>query len=1013
MMVAYARGEPVFFHRSSWPEVVLTAASDTKTSSTVIRYIPGMTIGLDPGYDAGAFNQNPSFGIYTRLVEDNGVNFAVQCLPDNDYENLVVPIGLNAVAGSQVVFTANVSNLPPGKKVYLEDKLTGQFIRLDEAGSSYSVLLSAASQGVGRFYIHTKTAAIADAAKSLLIPVNASLVANGFSTQVLNVIARDASGNYLSRGGSTVLITKASGSGTISGVTDLGNGTYSATVTSPVEAGSGTFVATLDGLPVKNGTGTQAVSVLTYTAGSASAAMSILTPTHANLVANGTSTQLLTLQARDAQGNNLVSGGGSVLMTRSSGSGEISAVTDNHNGTYTATITAPTITGSGTFIASLDGSPVKNGTDNQTEVTITFSPGSADAGKSTLTPLSASLMGDGTSTQVLTVQALDAFGNPLVTGGATVLISKASGSGTITPVADNNDGTYTATVTAPAETGSGTFIATLDGLPVTSGTSSQTVVTITFTVIIKVSIGSGLWFDAGTWFPYGVPLDINPVLICSGNVVSVDRASAVCGNLMVEPGGELAIRPGTSLTIVGDLSNNGTFVIESDALNSGSLITQGTSSGNITYNRYVTGGDRWHLISAPVKGQSIQDFVVAAENSISNQDNKYGLGQFVENQHDWLLYTNANIGSAGAFQMGKGYEINRSGDGTVSFMGTLEPATSIGVTRSVGGDPGWNLIGNPYTSFLNANSGSGEGHNFLTANQDRLEPSHIGIYYWNSNTFDYEPVNYSSPPDRIAPGQGFFVNAATNSTISFPGTIRTHTSGSYKGNSPVWPEIELNAATTYKNSKTVVRFNAGMKDGLDPGYDCGTFDKEPVLGVYSRLIEDNGINFAIQCLPDDSFQNLIIPIGLNVPGDARIVFKASICNLGSDIRVYLEDRLMHVFAPLDQTDDTYSADVDENSDGTGRFFLVINPANMEVPTETLQSIKIIPLPDEQKIRFLGTVELPARVLVLDLNGRVMLNQMLKEPTDNELALTNITNGMYVVTIQTQTKELTQKMAWIR
>jgi hypothetical protein len=39
-------------------------------------------------------------------VEDNGVDFALQALPE-DYENLIVPLGIDAEEGTGVVFSAN------------------------------------------------------------------------------------------------------------------------------------------------------------------------------------------------------------------------------------------------------------------------------------------------------------------------------------------------------------------------------------------------------------------------------------------------------------------------------------------------------------------------------------------------------------------------------------------------------------------------------------------------------------------------------------------------------------------------------------------------------------------------------------------------------------------------------------------------------------------------------------------------------------------------------------------
>ncbi|MHA8088660.1 invasin domain 3-containing protein, partial [Aquirufa sp. Wall-65K1] len=72
-----------------------------------------------------------------------------------------------------------------------------------------------------------------------------------------------------------------------------------------------------------------------------------------------------------ANGNNLTAGGATVTITNSSGSGTIGSVTDNSNGTYTATVTSPTTAGSGVFVATLGAAPVKSGTGSQTQSTIT------------------------------------------------------------------------------------------------------------------------------------------------------------------------------------------------------------------------------------------------------------------------------------------------------------------------------------------------------------------------------------------------------------------------------------------------------------------------------------------------------------------------------------------------------------------------------------------------------------------------------------------------------------------
>ncbi|HSO86824.1 MAG TPA: T9SS type A sorting domain-containing protein, partial [Draconibacterium sp.] len=126
--------------------------------STSVKYIPQMTAGLDPGWDAGLFDGGGAspFSLFTHLVEDNGVNFTIQCLPDNDYENLVVPVGLIAKQGTTVEFSLADVSIPAGYKVFLEDRLAQKFTRIDEQGSVYSVQLITANSGTGQFFLHTK-----------------------------------------------------------------------------------------------------------------------------------------------------------------------------------------------------------------------------------------------------------------------------------------------------------------------------------------------------------------------------------------------------------------------------------------------------------------------------------------------------------------------------------------------------------------------------------------------------------------------------------------------------------------------------------------------------------------------------------------------------------------------------------------------------------------------------------------------------------------------------------------
>lgn len=212
------------------------------------------------------------------------------------------------------------------------------------------------------------------AASSTLSPESATLVSDGASVQVLTVTARDAAGRPLSTGGAVVTMTRTAGTGAIGPVTDAGDGTYVATVTAPAAAGSGTFVATLDGTPVRGGGPTQTQAVLAYRPISIHAATSTLTPANGTLPADGVSTQVLTVTARDSTGTQLAAGGATVTITLNTGTGNVGPVTDLGDGTYAAVVTAPTATGGGVFVAMIDGALV-GGAATPARAFLTYAPG--------------------------------------------------------------------------------------------------------------------------------------------------------------------------------------------------------------------------------------------------------------------------------------------------------------------------------------------------------------------------------------------------------------------------------------------------------------------------------------------------------------------------------------------------------------------------------------------------------------------------------------------------------------
>ena len=160
--------------------------------------------------------------------------------------------------------------------------------------------------------------------------------------------------------------------------------------------------------------------------GPADRTISTITAAPASIVANGITTSTITVQLKDANGNDLTLGGDTVALFTTLGS--LGSISDNGDGTYTATLTSSTTAGTAIVTGSLNAAAI---IDN---AVVSFIPGPADETQSTITAAPTSIVADGATTSTITVQLKDANGNNLTTGGETVALATTLGSlGSVSP----------------------------------------------------------------------------------------------------------------------------------------------------------------------------------------------------------------------------------------------------------------------------------------------------------------------------------------------------------------------------------------------------------------------------------------------------------------------------------------------------------------------------------------------------------------------------------------------------
>jgi len=413
-------------------------------------------------------------------------------------------------------------------------------------------------------------------------------------------------------------------------------------------------------------------------------------------------------------------------------------------------------------------------------------------------------------------------------------------------------------------------------------------------------------------------------------------------NITVASGKSFTIEKTGAVTISGNFSNAGTFTLNSDSDEFSSLIIGGSVTGNITYNRYVNsvGTNEWDLIGAPVSGQSINSFVTANTSTLATNGATKAIGYYNNTDNTWTNYTTSTIVGAGNFPLGKGFQMatNANGTGILSFTGaptaTNQTWTIIdNDAANSGAGTRWNLVANPFPSYIYGNANADSSHNFLTVNSDKLNDSYEAIYGYDADGSGYTVYNNTSAALRLAPGQAFMVASdnAENDTISFTTAMRTTTGGDdlIVGRDPI-DSFELVLKLYEGDSEidhTKFYFGDGLGLDLDPGYDAGHFNQGASL--MSRLVEeDEGVGLVINAMGLESVNDVVAPLELNIEAGNNFRISIGTFNIDTAINVYLEDNVQETMTLLNDQD--FELIAENELSGVGRFFIHL--------TETVLSI---------------------------------------------------------------------------
>ena len=125
-----------------------------EAAETKFYFQDGLTLGLDPGYDAGAFDQD--IALSSRLVEDNqGTNFTINAMGLESAYNQSVPLIVNQFVGQTFRINISQNTLPENVNVYIENILENTYTPI--IGKDFELTTDVNLNEEGRFRIHFTT----------------------------------------------------------------------------------------------------------------------------------------------------------------------------------------------------------------------------------------------------------------------------------------------------------------------------------------------------------------------------------------------------------------------------------------------------------------------------------------------------------------------------------------------------------------------------------------------------------------------------------------------------------------------------------------------------------------------------------------------------------------------------------------------------------------------------------------------------------------------------------------
>lgn len=500
----------------------------------------------------------------------------------------------------------------------------------------------------------------------------------------------------------------------------------------------------------------------------------------------------------------------------------------------------------------------------------------------------------------------------------------------------------------------------------------------------------------GSAWSFGTsPLPEDDVMI-EGDFTALNDGAFNSDNLSILTGATLTINNERGITVNGDLTNNGSLIIESGS----SLITfasENYSGNDLTIKRTNTHSDgKYNFVGSPVQqdasitGSDIGSIVYKYNEAIPYGTND-GLNRWLNANSDELKpgvgYAQANKGAL-AFE-------GIPNIGTVTVSGTYTEDLNDA-------NEGWNLVSNPYTAPIRIS-------NFISGNMNILG----SLYFWDDNNTpgtrgsnsDYVVVNsigivqnsdamsFTEFNAFVSTSQGFFVKLlnSTNTDIVFTESMRhigeLNNSTFFREEPPETIRLNLTNNDGLIRQTLVGIVSETSEQSLNRLYDAPMINQEKPEAFYSVKL---GTALSIQGI-ESGWSS--IPLGMNISTTGE--YEISLVSEANSA-IYLMDIETGVLTDL--SIEAYEF-VAKNGVSTSRFELVNKPSQILNVKEVTDRIFAY----NNQLHIERNSEDPKVFRIYSLTGNSIMEVKVKG--SEIINMNNIQPGIYLVSDGLQTEKI--------